>query len=256
MKNIEHTILEAFNHILLNHPQLVPMVESLLDGQKGNSRSDMKFLLTLNDSLLKKSKSQLRQDIFVLTELGFKRDGFFVEFGATNGIDLSNTYLMEKEFGWNGILAEPAKCWHAALKENRLAQIETKCVWSKSGINLSFNETDSAELSTIGSFSGSDSHRETRKQGKIYDVETISLNDLLTKFNAPREIDYLSIDTEGSEFDILSSFDFAKYHVKVITCEHNFTPLREELFQLLSSKGYVRKYEVLSGFDDWYVIST
>ena len=53
----------------------------------------------------KLSKSQLKQDIFVLLETGFKRNGFFVEFGATNGIDLSNTYLLEKRFGWNGILA-------------------------------------------------------------------------------------------------------------------------------------------------------
>src|SRR6056297_216441 len=58
------------------------------------------------------SKSQLRQDLFVLSELGFKQHGFFVEFGATNGIDLSNTYLMEARFGWNGILAEPARLWH------------------------------------------------------------------------------------------------------------------------------------------------
>jgi hypothetical protein len=60
-------------------------------------------------SLLEKSKSQLKQDLFVLAELDFKSNGFFVEFGATNGIDLSNTHLLENEFGWGGILAEPAK---------------------------------------------------------------------------------------------------------------------------------------------------
>src|SRR5450631_2035857 len=51
-------------------------------------------------SLLAQSKSQLRQDLFVLTMLDFKRNGYFVEFGATNGSDLSNTYLLEKSFGW------------------------------------------------------------------------------------------------------------------------------------------------------------
>ena len=55
------------------------------------------------------SKSQYRQDLFVLSELEFKRDGFFVEFGATNGINGSNSFILEKNFGWKGILAEPAK---------------------------------------------------------------------------------------------------------------------------------------------------
>ena len=58
--------------------------------------------------MLPRSRSQLRQDIFVLCTLDFKRNGFFVEFGATNGVDLSNSYLLETEFNWTGILAEPA----------------------------------------------------------------------------------------------------------------------------------------------------
>jgi Methyltransferase FkbM domain len=62
-----------------------------------------------------------------------------------------------------------------------------------------------------------------------------------------------SIDTEGSEFEILQAFDFARYDVKIITCEHNFSPLRDKLHALLTAKGYVRKFEVLSQVDDWYV---
>ncbi|NKB76872.1 MAG: hypothetical protein GKR96_07435 [Gammaproteobacteria bacterium] len=58
------------------------------------------------------SKSQLRQGLFALSELSFKQGGFFVEFGATNGVGLSNTHLLETKFGWKGILAEPAKLWH------------------------------------------------------------------------------------------------------------------------------------------------
>lgn len=77
--------------------------------------------------------------------------------------------------------------------------------------------------------------------------------DLLARHGAPAEIDYLSVDTEGSEFDILEHFDFDRYKIRIITCEHNFTPNRERVFRLLASKGYRRKFENLSKADDGYV---
>ena len=202
-----------------------------------------------------KSKAQLKQDMFVLDELGYKRDGYFVEFGATNGVDFSNTYLLENEMGWKGILAEPAKVWHDALVANRKCCISFDCVWSKSHEELEFNEVGAADLSTIDVFSAVDEHAKTRTEGKKYNVYTVSLLDLLNKHKAPKEIDYLSIDTEGSEFEILNAFDFDAYKFKVITCEHNYTPMREKLADLLTSKGYTRKYPEYSRFDDWYVLN-
>ena len=199
------------------------------------------------------SKSQSRQDLFVLAQLNFAKRGFFVEFGATNGISLSNTWLMETEFQWTGILAEPAKCWHADLRNNRTAKIETNCIWSKSHEQFEFRETDVPELSTLQDFSKNDRHSSKRMRGSSYTVNTISLNDLLEKHNAPEVIDYLSIDTEGSEFVILNSVDFNRFKFKVITVEHNFTNAREQIFNLLTSKGYRRVLEEVSGFDDWYI---
>ena len=83
-----------------------------------------------------RSQSQLFQDLFVVFFLQGKRNGFFVEFGATDGRGLSNTFILERDFQWNGILAEPARCWHAALKSARRAAIDTRCVWSESGQTL------------------------------------------------------------------------------------------------------------------------
>ncbi len=163
---------------------------------------------------LPNSRSQYRQDLFVLSVLDFKRNGFFVEFGATNGVDLSNTYLLEKQFGWHGILAEPSRHWHADLRRNRTSSIETDCVWRDSNAALIFNELGA--LSTINSFSSSDFHGKERAHGTKYSVKTISLEDLLAKHNAPKEIDYLSIDTEGSEYEILSASNFNKYRFTTI----------------------------------------
>jgi len=223
------------------------------------AKNDAKLLLDLPRvnflkglKVLTKSKSQIRQDLMVLSTLDFKTNGFFIEFGATNGVDLSNTYLLEKYFGWRGVLAEPARVWHSDLLKNRNCFIEKDCVWSQSGSILSFNEVDIPEVSTITQFNGIDEHSNIRENGTQYEVSTISLNDLLDKYNAPVDIDFLSIDTEGSEFQILNSFDFSKHAIKIICCEHNHTPMREEIYSLLASHGYIRKYESHSMMDDWF----
>lgn len=202
--------------------------------------------------VLVESKSQIGQDFFVLDALDWKRGGFFVEFGATDGVALSNTYLLEKLFGWTGILAEPSPWWHNQLSASgRTAVIDHDCVWRTSGEQISFEEATRPELSTMRRFSKSDLHKRTKRSS--VQVPTISLNDLLEKHNAPDVIDYLSIDTEGSEFDILEAFDFGKRRFRCITCEHNFTPKREAIFNLLVSKGYERVKTAESQFDDWYV---
>ncbi len=198
------------------------------------------------------SRSQLLQDLFVLSELG-TRPGFFVEFGATDGVRLSNTWLLEKRLGWKGILAEPAKCWHQRLKANRSCLIEHDCVWRASGERLPFLETPDAELATLADYRSVDAHAKSRQSAKAYEVTTVSLSDLMERHQAPANPDYLSIDTEGSEFEILQTFNFSKYPFKVITCEHNFTPAREKIHGLLTCAGYVRKHQEISAFDDWYI---
>lgn len=202
---------------------------------------------------LKQSHSQLLQDLFVLFETGEKRGGFFVEFGATNGVDLSNTLLLERDFGWRGILAEPARRWHSDLRSHRRCAISTRCVWSRSAESLEFNETPIGELSTIDRFSFSDGHAAERQAGTRYTVETVSLLDLLEEHEAPQTIDYLSIDTEGSELDILCAFDFNRYDIRCISVEHNYQPARERLHALLTRHGYRRRFESLSRWDDWYL---
>lgn len=199
--------------------------------------------------LLDHSRSQLRQDIFALAQLGFKRDGFFVEFGATDGVELNNTWMMENRFNWTGILAEPARGWHRDLRANRSCIIDTRCVWKASGETLQFTEAPRGENSAISSFV-----KPTRRlRGQQYDVETVSLNDLLSDHNAPEVIDFASIDTEGSEFDILEAFDFDRWSFNVMAIEHNHASQRKDIHALLTSKGYSRVLEEISRFDDWYV---
>lgn len=201
-----------------------------------------------------RSKAQLKQDLFVLAESNFKRNGFFVEFGATDGCSLSNTFILEKDFNWSGILVEPGKIWQEELNKNRKVFIDHNCVWSSSGEKLVFNEVERPSLSSVKGYE----RKEDRKIGKLnnkkYEVNTITLYDLLKKYNAPKVVDYLSIDTEGSEFEILRDFKFKEYKFRVITVEHNFTPNREKIYDLLTSQGYERVHENISFFDDWFIL--
>jgi FkbM family methyltransferase len=200
------------------------------------------------------SRSQIFQDAFVLYALGSKRSGFFCDFGATNGVFLSNSYCLETNFGWTGICAEPARVWHAELRANRPgARIETDCVWSRTGDTLSFIESRSRELSTLQAFGESDGHARRRRNGVTYDVKTVSLNDMLARHNAPQGLDFLSMDTEGSELAILQTFDLARHMPKIAAIEHNYTPKRNDIFALMTAAGYRRVLEEVSLFDDWYI---
>ncbi|WP_342108161.1 FkbM family methyltransferase [Methylobacterium sp. SI9] len=198
------------------------------------------------------SNAQLLQDLWVLYELKEKRAGYFVEFGACNGISLSNTLLLEKAFGWQGVLAEPARAWHVALYKNRACYISEKCVYKTDGIEVLFNEVDIGELSGIDDLVAGDFHADFRQEARQYPVATISLNRLLSEARAPRRIDYLSIDVEGGEFDVLQSFDFSAHDVALISVEHNFSDNRHKIYDLLTHLGYRQRFKQLSLFDDWY----
>jgi FkbM family methyltransferase len=202
-------------------------------------------------------RSQIGQDLFALWANDFKRGGFFVEIGAAGGVSLSNTYLLERSFGWTGILAEPARSWQESLRLNRQCAVDDRCVWRQSGQRIRFSETSDAELSTISEFiERPDGHAPARANATTYEVQTVSLTDLLTEHQAPKRIDYLSIDTEGSEHEILDAFDFDAWRFNAITVEHAFvTDRRSSVHDLLSRHGYQRVHLGASEFDDWYIQS-
>ncbi|MDB5701408.1 MAG: Methyltransferase [Sphingomonadales bacterium] len=199
------------------------------------------------------SRSQILQDLWVCFELNEKRSGYFVEFGATNGLKNSNTWLLEKQYGWTGILAEPNPFWHTELTANRGADFEARCVSGRTGELVTFISTENSdpELSGIEEFSASDHFAATRQTGTKIEIETISLDDMLILYTAPKVIDYISVDTEGSELAIFEGFSF-NYDFNLISVETNRQT--DAIIQtLLESKGYMRVFPEFSQWDAWYV---
>ena len=211
----------------------------------------LEFLLNNREQ----SPAQLLQDLFALYFSELKKNGYFVDFGATDGIALSNTYNLEKKFGWSGIVAEPLPSWHGALRKNRACHIDTRCVYSQTGLSLTFVETfNDPELSGLQQDLQRGLNEAARKDQRTFEVSTISLTDLLDHYSAPKDIDYMSIDTEGSELEILKAFDFSRHRVSLITVEHNYVDAqRTAIKALLERAGFVRVCEPISRWDDWYV---
>ena len=210
----------------------------------------------------KNMNSQLYQDIFASFIVESKFEKTFLEFGATDGIELSNSYILEKLFSWKGALSEPSPQWHDELKKNRKnSKIITKCIWKESGKKLDFFMSDNGAYSTINDFIDSDKvsmpkNNNLRKQkGKIICVETISLNDVINEYFNDECPSYISIDTEGSEYEILESFNFDKYRPKLFTIEHNHTENELKIDEFLISNNYRRIFRKLTAFDAWYIPS-
>ena len=106
---------------------------------------------------IEKVYSQLYQDAFASFFIGDKYEKSYLEFGATDGLSLSNSYLLENSYNWKGVLSEPSSQWHELLKRNRKnTQIITKCIWKESGKKLDFFMSDNGELSTLKNFVESD----------------------------------------------------------------------------------------------------
>ena len=231
---------------------------------------NQKVLIEDNKRVLKKfidsfktfkvSKSQLYQDVFASFIVDGKFEKTFLEFGATNGIDLSNSYSLETFKGWTGVLSEPSPQWHHDLIKNRnKAKIITKCIWSQSEKKLDFFVSDVGALSTIKDFVDSDKSSmpgntaQRKKGGKTVSVETISLNDVIKEYFNDEVPSYISVDTEGSEYEILKSFDLNVYRPKLLTIEHNFTDQQKHIDSLMKNNNYERIFEKLTLFDAWYV---
>lgn len=252
---------EALARRIVPHlPESIMWERCFARALSGDSRSELQALRErmLMLAIANKGRicSQLGQDIFALAVKAQAGGGagYFVEFGATDGKSLSNTCLLEKEYGWPGLLAEPNPVWHPDLGKNRDCAIDHACVAEVTGLTVNFLQTEIPEFATIEKYRDADI-RSPFRQAACSDISmtTLSLNDLLERHNAPEYIDFLSVDTEGSEFDILKTFDFSRHQFAAIAVEHNYSEQRDAIQELLGIQGYQRVFSSISRWDDWYI---
>jgi len=198
----------------------------------------------------RESYSQLGQDLAVVKHYQGQREGYFVEVGAYDGIALSNTYLLETQYAWKGICIEPIPNQFEKLIKNRIAICSNKALYSTSGLELVFDSAADAMLSGISKHIDAHKHVVDRNKVQIK-VQTQTLTDLLDENDAPRFIEYMSLDTEGSELEILRGLDFKRYQFGLIDIETNYVePRRTQIRHLLTNNGY--DFLRQNQFDDCY----
>lgn len=220
---------------------------------------DFKEFLNFCDKTKNASYGQNLQDLWAIWENSNNdpENSFFVEFGALGGINVSNSFLLE-QLGWNGIVAEPHPNYKRHLEKNRSCHKCYDAVYGSTGEELNFKIYNKFPArSTISNFERSEEIKnlDVKDNYREVIVHTISLEDLLNKFNAPKLINFISIDTEGSEYEIIKNFDFTKYQFKSLCIEYGTDENRELIYSLLTKNGYVRKWTEFSEHDDWYVLS-
>jgi FkbM family methyltransferase len=220
----------------------------------------IKELVIKNENLpedtYQKIKSQNLQDLIALDLFGFKRNGVFIEAGACDGILNSNTFLLEKNYEWTGLLVEPIKEYYLQLEQNRDVIISNVALSQVNNQQLDFLITPSKDLSTIKGYEDNDFHSGNRKNYNITKVPTKTLDQLIVENLQNIEIDFLSLDTEGSEFDIIKSLDLLKHRINVICVEHNFSMNRDLIHNHLLENNYKKLNFPFMQIDDFYILNT
>lgn len=192
--------------------------------------------------------SQSSQDKYLESEIfrGFKR-GVFVDVGAWDGVELNNTLFFENTHKWTGINVEPIPDIYQRLVKNRPA-----CVNLNVAVTDTEGETEFLHISgPTGCLSGIQSNydprhvhridRESAQLGttkEVLRVKTRRLDSIFREHNIKR-VHYLSVDVEGSEFNVLKSIDFDEVYIDVIGFENNYPDKTPPIIDYLKQYGYV-----------------
>lgn len=207
-------------------------------------------------------KSQWGQDRF-LDEKIFrgKKHGIYVDVGAHDGVTGSNTFFFEKERQWTGICIEPLDRAYVELVKNRSSESNTFqkcCVYSQDGTvnfvqNTGYTEMLSGIVSTYDPRHTARLQREQKSYGGNTQVQSkpaLTLTSILGACGI-KHIDYLSVDTEGSEYEVLAGLDFDRVSVRAITVENNYPDTFGNIHELLENNGF--KHCARLGGDEVYV---
>ncbi len=192
--------------------------------------------------------SQYGEDFLLWNFFDYKSQGFFIDIGAFDGIHLSNSYSFEL-IGWTGVCVEPSPLYFKLCQENRSASkcFNVACVKGDNKGLLKFNIDSTGLFSSLQNIDYDENiqgHygalKDINLQVETVEVNSTSLNSLLSKtISNDMKIDFISIDVEGVEVEVLQGFDLDKYKPRIICIETNSDKSQEEITSYLNKFGYL-----------------
>ena len=185
-----------------------------------------------------------REQELVRNFFGGARSGFFVEVGANRPQELSQTWHLE-QLGWTGILVEPQPELAGDLCRARSAKVFAVACSSPE------NAGRRMQLHVAGPWSALDRDRMTpgAQPERVIEVPVRTLDDILIEARAPVGFDFLSIDVEGHELEVLSGFDFARWRPRLVLLEDHVGNLRKHRFLRAAGYRLVRRFDN----NGWYI---
>lgn len=180
-------------------------------------------------------KSQYGQDKYIIERLNYQKKGYFVDVGAAHPTHISNTYVLETDFLWSGLLIDADKYFISQLKQYRTSTVIDALIYSKANIIMPYIITGEIE-SGYGNHISGFGVPHANKIGYTT-LTTTTLQTVLTNNNSPNIIDYLNIDVEGAELEVLKSVDLEKYKFRIMTVEGNNQ--NNPILKYLQPYGYI-----------------
>ncbi len=191
--------------------------------------------------------SQNGEDYILWEFFDYIRTGFYIDIGAFDGIYLSNTYSFEKQ-GWEGICVEPHPDYFSLLKKNRPNSkcLNYACVGNRNQINIDFQTEQLGFLSSLLNTDEyvNDIKSRYKKKGlefeglKTIKIPAASLDELLENhLKSKPDIDFITIDVEGTEIEVLKGFNLGKYSPRVIIIEGNNDAARKKIINYLANES-------------------
>lgn len=175
--------------------------------------------------------SQADQDQTVAKLFQYKTDGYFVDLAANDARTISNTFALERRFQWKGLCVEPNPSYWYDLSY-RDCQVVGAVVGKHrmEPVEFQFN------LGAGGGIVGDQFDVQQAQAEEAKPKFTVPLLEILERFNAPRVIDYLSLDVEGAEEYIMTIFPLEQYQIKVMTVERP----KPGLVDFLQQNGFTK----------------
>jgi len=194
-------------------------------------------------------KSQVGQDDWVIRMTNGKRNGYFLDIGASDGITINNSYVLENKYDWDGICVESDEDIFKELIANRNCKCVNTAIYSENTIVPFVQEPYKGIKSCIQIPSGE----------IVRMVNAITMGKFMTDNDVPKYIDYISLDIEGADYEALRGFPFDEYRVGFWTIEHNAYMdegiLRDKIRKIMTEHGYKVVADISSDvgfFEDWF----